>query len=221
MVTFNLRSTTKQCAIFTETSMQPDDNDIVYTQYSPDFLGLIRRIAEAVSGSDVSADGFMATLATFWDIFSVIAFLLSLLFIVGIIYSYIRIGQFSEIEAQKMADAEAAWRAKHGQEPANRRWAEVQEHVRSNTPGDWKLAIVEADIMLGEVLHEAGYGGLTIGDQLKSASASNFRSVQDAWDAHKIRNRIAHEGADFQLTQSMAKEAVYKYQRVFEEFGAI
>lgn len=201
--------------------MQPDANDIVYTQYSPNFLGLIRHIVESVSGSEVSVDGFMAMLSMFWGIFSVVALLLSFLFIVGIIYSYIRTGQLSEIEAQKMAEAEATWHEKHGAEPKNRRWAEVEEHVRSNTPGDWKLAIVEADIMLGEVLHEAGYGGLTIGDQLKSASAANFRSVQDAWDAHKIRNRIAHEGADYQLTQSMSKEAVYKYQRVFEEFGAI
>jgi hypothetical protein len=201
--------------------MTPDDNDIVYSQYTPDFLGLIRHIKNALSGNDVSADSFMGSLIAFWDVYSILAFLASLLFIIGIIYSYIRMGQLSEIEAKAMADAEAAWRAKHGKEPENRRWAEVQRHVRSNTETDWKLAIVEADIMLGEVLAEAGHGGLTIADQLKSAAGGTFKTAQDAWDAHKIRNRIAHEGADFVLTQSMAKEAIYKFQRVFEEFGAI
>lgn len=201
--------------------MVPDDNDIIYNQYTPDFLGIIRRIYEGVSGSDASADGFIAGILTLWDVYSIFAFLLSLLFIIGIIYSYIRLGQLSEIEAKAMADAEAAWRAKNGKAPENKRWVEVQNHVRSNTPSDWKLAIVEADIMLGEVLRDAGHGGLTIADQLKSASGGGFRSIQDAWDAHKIRNRIAHDGADFVLTQTVAKEAIYKFQRVFEEFGAL
>lgn len=201
--------------------MTPDDNDIVYSQYAPDFLGLIRRIIKAFSGSDVTADSFMQTLLMLWNVYSFIAFFLAALFIVGIIYSYIRMGQLSEIEAKALADAEKAWREKYNNEPSNRRWAEVQAHLRSETPNDWKLAIIEADIMLGEVLNEAGHGGLTIAEQLKSASNNAFSTIQDAWDAHRIRNKIAHEGSDFVFNHSVAKEAIYKYQRVFEELGAI
>ena len=75
--------------------MVPDDNDIIYNQYTPDFLGIIRRIYEGVSGSDASADGFIARILTLWDVYSILAFLLSLLFIIGIIYSYIRLGPVS------------------------------------------------------------------------------------------------------------------------------
>ena len=198
--------------------MTPDDNDIVYSQYTPDFLGFFRHIVELFTGSDVSANSLLTSLIHLWDIFSIIAFILSALFIIGIIYSYIRIGQLSEIEAQAMADAEAAWQAKYGAPTGNRRWAEIQSHVKSGAPNDWKLAIIEADIVLGETLKKAGYVGQSIGEQLKGA---NFKTVQDAWDAHKIRNRIAHEGADFKLTQTTAKEAIIKYERVFTEFGAI
>mgnify|MGYP001269318087 CR=1 FL=1 len=201
--------------------MQPDDNDIVYSQYSPDFLGIIRNIAELFTGSDVSADSFVATLVTLWDVFSVIAFLLSALFIVGIIYSYIRIGQLSEIEAKALAEAEAEWKRRHAAAPEHKRWTAVKRHMQSESLNDWKAAIMEADIMLGEVLADNGFGGLTVGEQLNSASASNIRSVQDAWDAHKIRNRIAHEGANFSFTRSEAKEAMYKYQRIFEELEVI
>lgn len=201
--------------------MSPDDNDIVYTQYSPDFLGIVRSIVELFSGSDVTADGFIAWLSTVWDIYSFIAFFLSALFIIGIIYSYIRIGQLSEIDAKKLADAEAAWRERYSGVPKHPRWEQVQTYVRSDNPNDWKQAVIEADIMLGEVLHEMGHSGLTIAEQLKSASNNSFSTIQDAWDAHKIRNRIAHEGASFNLTQNIAKEAVYKFQRVFEELGAI
>lgn len=201
--------------------MQPEDNDIVYTQYAPDFLGFIERIFETATGSSVSYDSMVAFLSSVWHIYSVIAFILSAIFIYGIIYSYLRLNQLSAIDAESHATAEKIWKELHGELAENRRWSEIQKHLDSGTPNDWKLAIIESDIILGEILHEAGYAGLTIGDQLKSASASNFATLQDAWDAHRIRNRIAHEGADFVLTQLSAKEAVIKYKRVFKEFGVL
>lgn len=201
--------------------MQPEDNDILYTQYSPDLLGLVRRLAEAITGSDVTYDSIVSFLHSFWYIYSIFAFLLSALFIYGIIYSYLRLNQWSEQEAKNLADAERLWKEIHGGTQENRRWLEIQKHLTSGNPNDWKLSIIEADIILGEVLHTAGYAGKTIGDQLKSASASGFSTLQDAWDAHLIRNRIAHEGADFVLTQISAKEAMIKYQRVFREFGML
>jgi len=200
--------------------MNPEDNDIVYTQYAPDFLGFFERMVNAITGSDASADSFIAFLGSAWQIYSIIAFLLSALFIYGIIYSYIRLNYWSEVDAENLDAERKKWLELNGSNKENRRWSEIQQHVASGKPNDWKLAIIEADIILGEVLHEAGYAGHSIGEQLKSASASNFATLQDAWDAHKIRNRIAHEGADFVLTQPSAKEAIIKYQRVFREFGA-
>jgi hypothetical protein len=63
----------------------------------------------------------------------------------------------------------------------------------------WKLTTC-----LAEVLRDKGYVGETVADMLKTAS---FKTVQLAWDAHGIRNRIAHEGSDFQLTEREAKRA--------------
>jgi len=201
--------------------MTPEDNDIVYTQYSPDLLGFIQRILEAVTGSGASYDSIAAFASSAWHIYSIIAFILSAIFIYGIIYSYLRLNRLRVIEAETHVTAEKIWRELHGGSKENRRWSEIQKHLESGTPNDWKLAIIESDIILGEILHEAGYAGHTIGDQLKSATSSNFATLQDAWDAHRIRNRIAHEGSDFVLTQLSAKEAVIKYQRVFKEFGVI
>ncbi len=75
--------------------------------------------------------------------------------------------------------------------------------------------------MLGEGLKERGYAGISIGDQLKGLSPSQFASLQDAWDAHRVRNRIAHEGSDFVLTQNAAREAIVKYERSLRELGVI
>ena len=203
--------------------MTPDDNDILYSDYGPNLLGLVRHLIESIMGSGANSESLYAFLESFWNVFSIIAFILSAIFIYGIIYSYIRQNQLSVKEAIIMDNEVTLWKEIHGSniQKENRRWSEIQKHIESGNPNDWKLAIIEADIILGEVLHTAGYAGKTIGEQLKSASLANFTTLQDAWDAHLIRNRIAHEGADFILTQGVAKEAMIKFQRVFREFDLV
>ena len=92
------------------------------------------------------------------------------------------------------------------------------EHLNSPNPGDWRLCILEADIMLSEMLNKLNYKGDTIGDKLKTAAKGDFQTLDFAWEAHKIRNAIAHEGADFSLPQLEAKRVINLYKAVFEEF---
>ena len=94
-------------------------------------------------------------------------------------------------------------------------------HIQSVNPNDWRLAIIEADIMLEEALDEIGLAGNTIGEKLKGASTQQLRSLDDAWKAHRVRNEIAHAGADFVLTQRIAQETINQYQRVFLELGRV
>ena len=78
---------------------------------------------------------------------------------------------------------------------------------------------MEADIILGEMLEKMGYvKGETIGDKLKTIEKSDFTSLDQAWEAHKIRNMIAHEGTDYILTEREAKRVVGLYEQVFKEF---
>jgi len=98
------------------------------------------------------------------------------------------------------------------------RFAIIQGYMSSNSEALWRIGILEADNMLAEVLREKGYAGETVADMLKEAS---FKTVQLAWDAHGVRNRIAHEGSDFQLTEREAKRAFTLYESVFRELKVI
>lgn len=197
-----------------------DENDIVYNTYGldADFLG---GIFEFFTGGDFSFASIIEFLATFWTIYSIIALTLSALFIFGIIYAYIRIGQMSEIEEEFLAEQEKMWKELHGGSIENNRWQSVQTHLTSNNPNDWKLAIIEADVLLERMLEKAGYAGNTVGERLKSASSRSFATLDDAWTAHRVRNQIAHGGADFVLTQKIAKETLILYERVFKEFDVL
>lgn len=98
------------------------------------------------------------------------------------------------------------------------RWAIIEGYMASNTDSLWRIGILEADTMLAEVLASKGYKGADVGEMLSSAS---FKTVQLAWDAHKIRNRIAHDGVSFTLTEREAKRAYALYEAVFKELKAI
>lgn len=205
--------------------MQSDDNDIIYDSYGVDFSPIFRSIYDTLSSGAGKQDDFLVTLLNFldtlWTWWSVLAFILSFLFIIGIIYAYLRINEYSELYTKKFEQEHIKWLTEHNGNGTDTRWKAVLGHVSSDRPNDWRLAVIEADIMLGEALQEKGYAGTSIGEQLKSISPSQLTTVQDAWDAHLVRNKIAHEGADFVLTQAMAKASIVKYERVFRELDVI
>jgi hypothetical protein len=45
--------------------------------------------------------------------------------------------------------------------------------------------------------------------------------LDEAWEAHRVRNQVAHEGSDFILSQREARRAVELYRKVFEAYGVI
>ena len=77
------------------------------------------------------------------------------------------------------------------------------------------------DVTLGDALAEAGYIGATIGEQLKITNPLQVTNLRLAWDAHMLRNKIAHGGEGFELTVREVQVAIDNYKRVFEELGTI
>ncbi len=185
-----------------------------------DIVGLIRYLIEKLFGGDWNS--FRDLLSLIWNIYSIIAIILSILFFIGFVYARIRYSELSAIEQEALREEERKWALRYGDGvPTSGRWATIQGHLREETPNSWKIAIIEADIFLEEVLNNAGYVGMTIGEKLKSANPASFTTIQDAWNAHKVRNEVAHVGGDFILTRRLAQETLTQYERVFREFSAI
>jgi hypothetical protein len=173
------------------------------------------------TASFFSSNGVVDFLGSLWSIYVFIALLLSLIML-GL-YTYASIWRwfyFNELdrgirEAEQLYDAQFRGIAK------NSRMDDIQQHSLSENPNDWKLAIIEADIILDGLLKERGYAGGTLGERLRSVAPHQLSSLQDAWEAHKVRNMIAHEGPDFILTKRMVEETIARYRRVFAEFGIL
>ena len=112
-----------------------------------------------------------------------------------------------------------------GAEPAQSqqasRWQNIIKLSESENQSDWRLSIIEADIMLDELLEKLQLPGETMGEKLKAVEPSDFTTIESAWEAHKARNMIAHEGRDFLVNQREIRRIISLYEAVFKEFFLI
>ena len=161
-------------------------------------------------------------LHTIWSTYTIFAYLFSFFLVYIFMYATIRTSHLqAELKNGIEAQRNAFLQTQQIHNPVQKNWQDLFSLVDSTNPNDWKTAIMEADIILDKTLQSLGVGGTTLGERLKSMSPQSFRSLQEAWDAHKVRNEIAHSGADFVLTQRTAKETMFRYQQVLTELGAI
>ncbi len=101
-------------------------------------------------------------------------------------------------------------------------WQIVLDHVNSESPAEWKLAILEADNMLDEILEDQGYLGETVAEKLKAMNPARIASYSDVWEAHKFRNQIAHGGAiDMDISKKIARDTIAKFGNAFRDLGYI
>lgn len=99
-------------------------------------------------------------------------------------------------------------------------WVEVTAHLESDNESDWKLAVIEADKMLDDMVRAMNYPGENLGERLKGIEPSDFLTLEAAWEAHKVRNRIAHESG-FVLARRETRRVIALYESVFREFNYI
>lgn len=164
-------------------------------------------------------------------VFHTILFFLAIFFIAIVAYTTVRMFEIRakehkhllhELEEYAHHQAQKEKKLQEGDAVSkNDRWIKTLTYLFSQHGSDWKLAVIEADSMLEELMTNMGFKGETLGDKLKSATQENFRNLTAAWEVHTIRNRIAHEGASFDLTQREAKRVVAIYEQIFREFGYI
>ena len=184
---------------------------------SLDFFVLFQSIYDVIFGvASFDVYAFLSKLRPFTTF-------ISLVFIAGSIYSYMRFSQIRSAEhayyegkAKEAAETKAVKKVYK-----NEKWERVQAHITSDNQSDWRLAILECDVILEEMVAVMGYRGDNLGEKLKNVERSDFTTIDQAWEAHKVRNLIAHEGSDYVLLEREAKRVVELYRRVFEEFKFI
>lgn len=158
-----------------------------------------------------------------WSTIGIISMILSIICLAIIIFSIVRMVEI-QIYDKKEIEHEihnALMKEKEREKNANPRWHYILTLIESPNDSDWRVAIIEADSMMEENLKGRGLSGTTVSELLEGAKGSGYRSIQDAWDAHLVRNQIAHEGLDFPISQVEGRRVIKMYQNFFEELGIV
>jgi hypothetical protein len=168
--------------------------------------------------SKTSSPALQASIAHLWLWIVVVGYILSIAGLAAIVYISVRLFELrkrEEIYYSTLISPQGATG------DVNPRWEHIESLINESNQSHWREAIIEADIMLDDALARRGYVGDGVGEKLKAVDPADLRTLQDAWDVHKVRNQIAHEGSAFDLSELLARRTIARYEGIFRELKVI
>ena len=98
--------------------------------------------------------------------------------------------------------------------PASLRAKYERDFATARSQNDAHRKILDAENVVDHALRSLGYQG-SFADKLKKAGP-RFSDVQALWNAHKLRNRIAHESG-VQVSVQEADRVVSAFERALKD----
>ncbi len=170
---------------------------------------------QAAAAAQTAGQNLIATYLEHLGILQFIGLIVFLAIVAGIVYFVIetgwwtlRVERFHEIVLQSNISKRSARTS----------WDAIESHFYRGTENDLKVAILEADKLLNDALREAGIMGIQLGDRLKKANERQIPNLNELWQAHKLRNQIAHE-PNFKLKRDLAERALKIYETGLKNLG--
>jgi len=100
------------------------------------------------------------------------------------------------------------------------RWRKIISKLNSNLASDYKLAIIDADLMLEEVLKKMGYVGTNLTEILLTITDEILPNLEDIRKAHQIYLNIINDPS-YNLELEETKNIISAYQKSFEQLQVI
>ena len=92
----------------------------------------------------------------------------------------------------------------------------LEKYLDSDRYEDWRTAIFEADLLLKKLLLKHGVPNGTLGQMLKSLQDKDFKYLEEAWEAHKFRNLLAHSFMEDKRPREEFLKAFKLYELIFK-----
>ncbi len=96
-----------------------------------------------------------------------------------------------------------------------KQWISIKKKFDSGTEGDYKMAVIEADNMLEEVMEKMGVEGESLSEKLNKVSPEKLKNLDDVWLAHKVRNNIVYD-PDYKVSSEEIKKTIDIYREAFK-----
>ena len=153
-------------------------------------------------------------------IWQAIVFPICLVLLYGIFYSVSQTIKIFKKKHSELLRGSKEFMPPPSREKNVEEWADILIKSRSPDENQRKFALIAADSLIDKILAMAGYDGENLGERLKKIESSDLDSLNDIWEAHKVRNRIAHE-ADYRMSPEDSAAAIGRFEKALRELEYI
>jgi len=106
----------------------------------------------------------------------------------------------------------------YGASKIRKRWDKIRKRLESRDESDWKVAVIEADQLLGNLLEEKGYEGADNKEKLRQVGTQLLSSFDDFLEAYEIYKCVS-EDPSYKLDKKDADKFLDRYESVMEDLG--
>ncbi|EKE16515.1 MAG: hypothetical protein ACD_11C00004G0013 [uncultured bacterium] len=93
-----------------------------------------------------------------------------------------------------------------------KKWDKVVSRMKTGSISQFKVAILEADMIVDDILGKIGYKGNNMTERLAQVNPNQLDYLEELQKAHEVRNKIVHEES-FVLDETVAKETLETYEK--------
>jgi len=99
-------------------------------------------------------------------------------------------------------------------------WRRIRKRVKGVRETEYKLAIIEADDLLDDILGKMGFPGKTLKEKLEKVTPSIISNLEQLKEVRKIRDEVLHN-PDFKISQEETEKALNIYERTLQDLQAL
>ena len=99
-------------------------------------------------------------------------------------------------------------------------WRKIKARLDTELESENKLAIIEADKIMDDVLSQMGFEGTNLSDRLEKLSADYLPNIEEVREVRKIRNNIIHDPT-YKLSAEETKKVLLVYEKALTDLHAL
>lgn len=108
----------------------------------------------------------------------------------------------------------------YGVKKMTKGWVRVVNRLEMPDSAEHKLALIEADDIVDNILRRMGYAGNDLGERLAHLTAMTLPNLNQLTQAHQVRNNIVHD-PDYHLTLDQARKTLEVYEAALKDLQAL
>jgi len=147
-------------------------------------------------------------------VFKIIFIIVSIIFLAMIIYYALNTSYLRHLFIQDLEDASS--RKDYGRSKISKKWGMVKKRLEKDNEAEYKLALIEADKILDDILKKMGYGEESLNEKLKHLSSSDVSNLEELLKVNEICQNVVHD-PDYRLNKEKAEEIISVFEKSFKE----